>query len=81
MAIRAGERHHTSRVGLCPQCFKLPRPPVFEAIGPCEDRSPPQTSQAEFDAAIERQDREYEELHRQQGETPFDRRMKAAGLI
>ena len=37
--------------------------------------------QAEFDAEIERQDREYEELHRQQGETPFVRRMKAEGKL
>ena len=33
--------------------------------------------QAEFVAEIERQDRKYEELHRQQGEMPFVRRMKA----
>jgi uncharacterized protein (DUF433 family) len=37
--------------------------------------------QAEFDAEIERQRREYEELLREQGETAFGRRMRAAGLL
>ena len=37
--------------------------------------------QAAFDAEIERQYLEYEELWRQQGESPFVRRMKAEGIL